>query len=107
MLEALCRSTIAGGLLEHEFDGCSSAQVFCTASAITMFFEPAGNIERDAGVQAAVRTAKNVQAVIHRRRQSGVSALESIAQNTKGPDLEAGQVVLCLGKRERQFARAV
>ena len=65
MLEALCRSTIACGLLEHEFEGCSSAQVFCTASAIAMFLEPAGDVERDAGVQAAVRTAKNVKAVVH------------------------------------------
>jgi hypothetical protein len=65
MLEALCRGTIADGLLEHEFDGRSPAKVFGTASAVTMFFESTGNVERDAGVQAAIRTTKNVQAVIH------------------------------------------
>lgn len=68
MFQALRRRTISGGLLEHELDGCSSAQVFCAAGAITMFLEPAGNVERDAGVETAVGAAKNVQAVTHERR---------------------------------------
>ena len=65
MFQAQRSAAIADGPLEHEFDRCSSAQVFCAASAVTMFFEPAGNVERDAGVETTVCTTKNVQAVIH------------------------------------------
>ncbi len=65
MLEAQRRGTIAGGFLEYEFDGRSSTQVFCAANAATMFFEAPGNIERNTGIETAIRTAKNVQAVAH------------------------------------------
>ena len=68
MFEAQRRSTISGRLLEHELDGCSSAQVFGAADATAMFLEPAGNVERNAGVETAVGTSKNVQAVTHERR---------------------------------------
>ncbi len=98
IFQAQRRGTIPGGTLEYEFDGCSSAQVFCAPNAVTMLFETARNVERDAGIETAVCTAKNVQAVTHENRQSGVSALEGIAQHAESPDLHAGQVFLRLGK---------
>lgn len=98
VFESQRRCTIASGLLEHEFDGSASAQVFCAAITVAMLFEASGNIDGDAGIETAVRATKYVQAVAHQCRRSGVSALESIAQNAEGADLQAVQVFLGLGE---------
>jgi hypothetical protein len=64
----LRRGAITGGLLEDEFDGRPAPQILGAANALTMFLEPSRDVQRDAGVETAVSTAEDVQAVTHGRR---------------------------------------
>ena len=64
MLRTLRGATIADEPFELEFQRSTATQVLGAADATLMFLDAFVDVDSDARVQAAVGTAKNVQAVL-------------------------------------------
>lgn len=64
VFQALRGCPVPGGPFEHEFQRRAPTQVFRAAGAVAVFLEAPLDVERNAGVQAAVGAAKNVETVI-------------------------------------------
>jgi hypothetical protein len=63
VFKALRCGTIAGGQLEHEFQGRAPAQVLRAAGPALVLLDAAGDVSRNACIKAAVRAAQDVKTV--------------------------------------------
>ena len=66
-------TTITEALFEHELEGSPAAQILGAAAAALMLTKSPVDVNGDAGIQTAICTANNVQAITpvrHERRGS-------------------------------------